>query len=98
MAKQTAIEQDGTIIESLTILFSYILLFIAGANTTGLLHAITTVESISSAMPFATLPMMFAVAGAVIIASAFSAKLICLTSAVLIGSNISTTTGFCESV
>ena len=46
---------------------------------TGLLHAITVVDNISSAIPFAILPMMFAEAGAINIASALSVSDTCAT-------------------
>ena len=42
----------------------------AGANITFDLQAIIVVESISSAMPFATFPIILAVAGAMSIKSA----------------------------
>jgi hypothetical protein len=52
----------------------------AGAKRTGACVAMTVVDSISSAMPLAILPIIFAVAGATTIMSAFSAKEICFIS------------------
>ena len=57
----------------------YIFVFIAGEMITGLLHAITVVDNISSAIPFAILPMIFAEAGAISIASALSVSDTCAT-------------------
>ena len=74
--------------------FSYIFVFIAGAITTGALVAMTVVESMSSAIPFAIFPITFAVAGAIKKISAFFAKDICSISQFVTGSNISTATGF----
>ena len=51
----------------------------AGEIITGHLHAITVVVSISSAIPFAILPITFADAGAIINASALSARELCAT-------------------
>jgi len=49
---------------------SYILSFMAGTNKTGEFAAIIVVESMSSAIPPATFPMILAVAGATTIRSA----------------------------
>ena len=57
--------------------FSYIFVFIAGATRTFALVAMMVVESISSAMPFASFPIIFAVAGAITITSASLARDIC---------------------
>ena len=67
--------------------------FIAGATSTGALVARTVVESMSSAMPFAILPMMFAVAGAIRNRSARLASAICSTSHVAGRSKVLTDTG-----
>ena len=72
--------------------FSYILVFIAGAINTFAFVAITVVVSISSAIPFAILPITLAVAGAIKNTSALLARDICSTSQVLGSSNISQTT------
>ncbi len=52
------------------------------------------VESISSAIPFATLPIIFAVAGTISIISAFWANEICCISQAFGSSNISVITMF----
>ena len=52
-------------------------------------HAITVVVSISSAMPFAILPITFAVAGAIITTSAFFAIETCSTLYSKLRSNVS---------
>ena len=70
------------------------LVFIANAKTTGAFVAIIVVDSISSAIPFATLPITLAVAGAISIKSALWAKEICWISHDLGSSNISTITWF----
>ncbi len=72
----------------------YILVFIAGAKITFALVAIIVVDNISSAMPFATLPIMFAVAGTTTSTSAFLAKDICWISKTLGSSNIFFITAF----
>ena len=59
---------------------SYIFVFMAGQTTLGAFDAIYVVESISSAMPLANLPMTFAVAGATKNKSAFFARDTCFTS------------------
>ena len=56
--------------------------FIAGAIITGARVAITVVEGISSAMPHAIFPIMFAVAGTIRNKSARFANAICSTSQV----------------
>ncbi len=48
--------------------------FIAGANATGACVASSTVVTMSSAIPVAAFAMMSAVAGAITIASALSAR------------------------
>ena len=53
------------------------ILFIAGAISTGARVASTVVVSISSAIPQASLPITFAVAGAITMISAFFASEIC---------------------
>ena len=65
---------------SCTMGFSYILVFMEGTKITLAFVAITVVESMSSAMPFATLPMMSAVAGAMTKTSAMRARAMCSTS------------------
>ena len=72
----------------------YILEFIAGAKRTGALAAIITVVRRSSAMPDATFPMIFAVAGATTIRSAFSARSMCDIFDSCVRSNISCVTGY----
>ena len=74
--------------------FSYILLFIAGAMSSGARVAMTVVVSISSATPDATLPMKFALAGATRNTSARLASAMCSTSHLSGRANISTTAGF----
>jgi hypothetical protein len=54
--------------------FSYMAVFMAGQMIIGAVVAITTVESISSAMPAAILPMILAVAGAITKTLAFWAN------------------------
>ena len=54
--------------------------FIAGERYIGHVQAITVVVSISSAIPFAILPMQLAVAGAISTISAFLAREMCFTS------------------
>ena len=54
--------------------------FIAGANNTGAFVAQIAQLNISSHMPLATFPIIFAVAGATSTRSAFSAKEICAAS------------------
>ncbi len=66
--------------------------FIAGAKTTGLFVAIIVVDNISSAMPFATFPIIFAVAGTITNKSAFCASDMCSISHDFGSSNISVTT------
>ena len=56
---------------------SYMLVFIAGAITTGFRIAAKVVVSASSAMPLAILQSTFAVAGAMIIRSAHSGREMC---------------------
>ena len=61
--------------------FSYIAVFIAGHSSSGLRQAaIATVVSMSSAMPFASLPITFAVAGAISTRSACLARAMWATS------------------
>ena len=67
--------------------------FIAGAIITGARVAMTVVESMSSAMPHAILPMMLAVAGAIRKRSARLASAICSTSQVSGRTNVSVATG-----
>ena len=62
---------------SWTIGFSYIFVFIAGAKITLALVAIMVVDNMSSAIPFAIFPIIFAVAGATKKTSALFAKEIC---------------------
>ena len=59
--------------------------------------AMMVVESMSSAMPFATLPIMSAVAGAMTKTSARRARAMCSTSHLLILANMSTVTSLPES-
>ena len=79
---------------SWTIGFSYILVFIAGAKITFALVAIIVVDNISSDIPFATFPIIFAVAGATKKTSALFASDICCISKALGSANISVTTIF----
>ena len=69
------------------------LLFIAGAKSTGAFVAMIVVDNMSSAMPLATLPMTLAVAGAMTKISAQRAKAICSTLNSGVSSNIDTATG-----
>ncbi len=73
------------------------LVFMDGTKSTGALVAVMVVVSMSSAMPLATLPMMSAVAGAMMKRSARLAKAMCSTSHLLIFANISTVTSLPES-
>ncbi len=66
---------------------AYIWLFIAGARSTGAAVAITTVESMSSAMPPRIFPRMFAVAGAIIRRFARCAREMCPISDSVMRSN-----------
>jgi len=70
------------LIFSFKIGFSYMFTFIAKAKNTGFLTetAERIVVSISSAIPFATLPIILYVAGAIKTISAQSASEICSTS------------------
>ena len=77
--------------------FSYILVFIEGTNTTFAFVAIIVVDSMSSAIPLATFPMISAVAGAITNTSARRARAMCSTSHLLIFANISTVTSLPES-
>ena len=72
------------------------LLFIAGAMTTGAVVAMTVVVSISSAMPPAIFPMMLAVAGAMTNTSAHWARAMCSTLNSGISLNMDTATGLPE--
>ena len=72
--------------------------FIAGATITGARVASTVVDSMSSAIPQAILARMFAVAGAMRNRSARLASAMCSTSHVAGRSNVSTATGWPESV
>jgi hypothetical protein len=63
------------------------LVFIAGAINTGARVAVYSVERKSSAIPFANLPMMFAVAGATSRRSIVDAIAMCSMSAFAPGSN-----------
>ena len=83
---------------SWTIGLPYILSFMAGANTTGDFVAIIVVDSMSSAIPFATFPIMFAVAGTTSIRSAFFANEMWPISHSFGDANISVVTGFSERV
>ena len=74
---------------SCTIELWYILWFIAGATSTLQVHAITVVVSISSAIPFAILPITFAVAGASNTRSACFANATCSTENSKLRSNVS---------
>lgn len=78
--------------------FSYIFVFIAGQMILGALHAIIVVVSISSAMPFAIFPMVFAVAGATTKTSARFARATCSTSKSKSRSNKSVITRLPDSV
>ena len=80
-----------------TIGFSYIFVFIDGTKRTFAFVAIIVVESISSAIPLATLPIISAVAGAITKISARFANAICSTSHLYILENMSTVTLFPES-
>ena len=71
--------------------------FMDGTKRTFAFVAMMVVESISSAMPFATLPMMSAVAGATTKRSASLARAMCSTSHLLIFANISTVTSLPDS-
>ena len=68
--------------------------FMAAAMSSGALVANAVVDSISSAMPQAILPMILAVAGAMTNRSASEAKAICSTSQGCSRLNISVQTGF----
>jgi hypothetical protein len=57
----------------------HIFVFIAGAKITGLLNAHKSEVKRLSQMPFASLPIVFAVAGARTKISASSTRAICLT-------------------
>ena len=59
-----------------TILLSHIFVFMEGTKRTGTVVAMIMVVRKSSAMPFATFPMIFAVAGTMTIWSAMSARAI----------------------
>ena len=63
-------------------------------KTTGAFVAIIVVDNISSAMPFATFPIMCAVAGTISIKSAFFASDICCISQAFGSANISIITMF----
>ena len=65
------------------------LVFMAGATIFGHLHARAVVVSISSAIPYASFAITFAVAGAIRRTSAFLAAEICFTSNSNILSNVS---------
>src|SRR5699024_6451486 len=78
--------------------FSYILTFMAGANTIFAFDAIIVVVSMSSAIPDATFPMTLAVAGAISIMSAFSARATCPTFHASGVAKVSVTTGFFDRV
>ena len=67
--------------------------FMAGATIFLHLAARTTVVSISSAMPWASLAMMLAVAGAITSRSAFFASATCSTSQLFGRSKVSVTQG-----
>jgi hypothetical protein len=69
-------------------------IFIAGYISTGLLKAIMTVVNISSAIPWANLPMKLAVAGAIIAILAASARNICSTEGLSRSPHMSQYTGF----
>ena len=69
--------------------FSYILVFIDGATSFFAFEASTVVVSISSAIPFESFAIRFAVAGASIIKSALLDMEICLTSNSKLRSNVS---------
>ena len=77
---------------------AYIWLFIAGARRTGASVAITTVESMSSAMPPRIFPRIFAVAGAITRRLARCAREMCPISDSAMRSNRSVQTGFFERV
>ena len=70
--------------------FSYMAVFMAGAMIFGALLASTVVVSMSSAMPWANFAITFAVAGAIIIRSAFLAKATCSTLNSKLRSKVST--------
>ena len=72
--------------------------FIAGATIFAHGHAITVVVSISSAIPFAILPITSALAGAIITASAAFASATCSTLYSKFLSNVSTRHLCCVSV
>ena len=59
--------------------FSNIRVFMAGAMSLGQVQARAVVVSMSSAMPPASFPMTLAVAGAIIMTSAFFARATCST-------------------
>ena len=73
--------------------FSYILVFMAGAMTTGAFVAMTVVVSMSSATPAAIFPRKFALAGATRNTSARLASEMCSTSHLSGRANMSTTAG-----
>ena len=75
---------------SCTILFSYILVFMAGETSLGHFAASIVVVSISSAMPFAILPITLADAGATMKMSALFASATCSTLNSKFLSNVST--------
>jgi len=70
----------------------------AGASTSGARAARSTVVRRSSAIPFASLPSTFAVAGAITIASAWSASRMCPISDSCVRLKVSVATGCPESV
>ncbi len=72
--------------------------FMAGANATFARVASSTVVTISSAIPTAALAITSAVAGAITIASALSASLICPISDSCVSENVSVATGLALSV
>ena len=74
---------------SCTMGFKNIFVFIAGEIKIGQRHAITVVVSMSSAMPFAILPMTFALAGAMSTMSARFASATCSTLYWKLRSNVS---------
>ena len=72
--------------------------FMAGAMTTGARVAMTVVVSISSAIPFAILPITLAVQGAIRKQSAFRAREICSTFQTAGSLNMSRVTRFRDRV
>ena len=73
------------------------LTFMAGATSTGAFVAVYRVQSASSAIPRASLPMVLAVAGATSRSSAASARLMCRMSLCSPSAHWSTKTGWWES-